>query len=45
MAGAHSARAVVSFVLSGDLKEDVKTESEDELHLQGASREQYILRN
>ena len=41
MAGAHCARAVVSFVLSEALEEDVNTELEDELRLQGASREQY----
>ena len=51
MAGAHRARAIVSFVLS-DVSEEhvVRNEAEDELHechlscLQGVSREQYRLR-
>ena len=49
MEGAQRARAVVSFVLSEVLGEDVvKNESEGKLHgrhLSGASREQYRLHN
>ena len=49
MAGAHRARAVVSFVLSEVLEGDVvKNESEDELpgrHLSWLQGEQYRLHN